>query len=454
MEYEKTRTRHVEYMAGLLPEYIDRLSWSRAKIEEEQRNALRSLLNHAKTNSEWHSKRLDNIDPSTATKEDIVKIPPMSKKDLMENWDSVVTDKRAELRNANSHLSKIKSDAYFLDDYHAIISGGSSGVRGIFLYDQHGWAVSYINLIRGFSKYLKLGDKTSAKPMVSISAFVAAHATSALAQTFSSSLVEIRHIPVILPIDDIVKELNSIKPDLIHCFPNILSSLCEKARLGELAIDPKAFWCTSEPLLPGDRNITEKTWNASVMNTWSASELNGGTFPCSFGEGVHISEDVCVIEAINSDGSPTPAGSKSDKIYITNLFNHVMPLIRYEITDEFEFQANQCKCGSHYQKIKDVCGRSDDLFVYNNNVIVHPLNFYSPLFQASVVLEFMVCQTKNGAQIDVVITDDYDLKGLEKTIESNLLRTGVLNPDVCIKRVDKINRSDTGKLKRFIPLKQ
>ncbi len=453
MEYEKTRKRHVEYMAQLLPGYIDRLSWSRAKINEEQNNALRSLLNHAKVNSEWHSKRLGDIDPATVTIEDIKKIPPMTKEDLMENWDSIVTDKRAKLSDANTHISEIKSDKYFLDDYHVITSGGSSGVRGIFLYDWHGWALSYISLIRGFSKFLKLGDKDYVKPMASISAYAAAHATSALAQTFSSSLVEIKHIPVTLPLEKIVKELNCIKPDLIHCFPNILSSLCEKNKLGELVIDPKAFWCTSEPLLPGDREITEKTWNTSVMNTWSASELNGGTFPCSLGEGVHISEDICIVEAINRDGRPTPIGSKSEKIYITNLFNHVMPLIRYEITDEFEFLPNQCKCGSSYQKIKDVCGRSDDLFVYDNDIIVHPLNFYSPLFQTSVVLEFMVTQTKNGAQIDVITTGDYDLKELEKTIKSNLLRNGVSNPDVCIKRVDKIKRSETGKLKRFIPLK-
>ncbi len=453
MEYEKKRKRHVKYMAQLLPEYIDRLSWSRDKILKEQTKALRSLLIHAKSNSEWHRKRLSDIDPVSVTIEDLDKIPPMSKKELMENWDSIVTDERAKLADANTHISEIKSDKYFLDDYHVNISGGSSGFRGVFLYDWHGWTLSYINLIRGFNKFLNLNDKKEVKPMVSISAYAAGHATSALAQTFSSSLVEIKHIPVTLPLQNIVNELNSIKPDLIHCYPNILSSLCEKARSGELMIDPKAFWCTSEPMLPGDREMTEKTWDATVMNTWSASELNGGTSPCLCGGGAHINEDVCIIEAINRDGSPTPTGSKSERIYITNMFNYVMPLIRYEITDEFEFLPNQCDCGSHYQKIKDVCGRSDESFIYNNDVIAHPLNFYSPLFQTSVVIEFMVFQTKNGAEIDVVTTEDYDINELKKTIESNLSRTGVPNPEVFIKRVEEIKRSETGKLKRFIPLK-
>jgi len=450
--YESIRQRHVDYMWQLMPEYVKRLSWSRTEIEAEQTRALRSLLDHANTHSPWHKERLASINPSTATIADLDKIPPMTKEDLMSNWDSIVTDKRTCLKDANTHLLNLKSDAYYLDEYHVILSGGSSGVRGVFLYDWHGWTVSYISLVRGFNTILEKICSDNKAAIASISAYVASHASSALSQTFSSNLNEIAHIPVTLPIDEIVNELNHVRPALIHCFPNILSHLCAKFLDGKLKFTSKAIWCTSEPLLPGDREVTERTFKVPLVNTWSASEVNGGSFPCINGGGFHISEDVCIIEPVNSYGKRVERGERADKIYMTNLFNNIMPLIRYEITDQFKVIDGICPCGSSFLKVEDVLGRTDDQFVYEENIIVHPLNYYSPLFQEPDIMEFLVHQTERGADIDVVVTGIPDFIRLESSIKSNLVQVGLKSPVVNICQVENIKRSKTGKLKRFIPL--
>ena len=450
--YDSIRQRHVDYMWQLMPEYVNRLRWSRAEIEAEQTRALRSLLDHARMHSPWHKDRLAGINPSTATIADLDKVPPMTKEDLMSNWDSIVTDKRAKLKDANTHLLNLKSDAYFLDEYHVILSGGSSGVRGAFLYDWHGWAVSYISLVRGFNNILMKICDDNKSAIASISAYVASHASSALSHTFSSHINEIAHIPVTLPIDEIVNELNRVRPALLHCFPNILSHLCAEFLDGKLQFNTKAVWCTSEPLLPGDRELTERTLKVPVVNTWSASEVNGGTFPCMSGGGFHISEDVCIIEPVNNHGQLVGRGERADKIYMTNLFNKVMPLIRYEITVQFKVLEGLCPCGSSYLKAEDVLGRTDDLFVYDGNIIVHPLNFYSPLFQEPDIMEFLVRQTEQGADIDIVVTGSPDYNRLEKSIKSNLFQVGLKSSKVNIYPVESIKRSKTGKLKRFVPL--
>lgn len=450
--YDSIRKRHVDYLWQLMPEYVNRLRWSRTEIKAEQTRALRNLLDHAKTHSHWHKDRLAGINPSTATIADLDKIPPMTKEDLMSNWDSIVTDKRARLKDANTHLLNLKSDTYFLDEYHVILSGGSSGVRGVFLYDWHGWAVSYISLVRGFNAIFKKISNDNKAAVATISAYVASHASSALSQTFSSPIHEIAHIPVTIPIEEIVNELNRVKPALIHCFPNILSHLCAKFLDGKLKFTSKAIWCTSEPLLPGDREITERTFKVPLINTWSASEVNGGSFPCTNGEGFHISEDVCIIEPVHNDGQPVRKGERADKIYMTNLFNKVMPLIRYEITDQFKVLDRLCPCGSSYLKAEDVLGRTDDMFVYDDNLIVHALNFYSPLFQEPEIMEFLVRQTEQGADIDIVVTGNPDYSRLENSIKSNLVQVGLKSPVVNISQVDNITRSKTGKLKRFVPL--
>src|SRR6266436_5075795 len=65
---------------------------------------------------------------------------------------------------------------------------------------------------------------------------------------------------------------------------------------------------------------------------------------------------------VSSRGHPVPPGERADKIYVTNLFNHTLPLIRYEITDEVTLLDEPCRCGSGHRLIADPQGRLDDTF--------------------------------------------------------------------------------------------
>ena len=78
--------------------------------------------------------------------------------------------------------------------------------------------------------------------------------------------------------------------------------------------------------------MVEATWSAPVANGWAASESNGGAFCCPAGAGFHIGEDLNIIEPIDEHGNPVPRGQPLAKILLTNLYNRIMPLIRYEIT--------------------------------------------------------------------------------------------------------------------------
>src|SRR5512139_135372 len=202
--YEQTRQRHQAYFMGLLPEYLTRLQWSRDQIEAEQTRALRELVRHAAERSAWHRQRLRHLDIARLTPAALGEIAPMTKDDLMEHWDSIVTDPRCTLAAAEAHLGALVADAYFLDDLHVIASGGSSGKRGVFVYDWHGWAVSALGLSRGLvSIMLQAGPAPG--PFATVSAYVASHATSALAQTFSDARRATVRAPVTLPLSEIVE---------------------------------------------------------------------------------------------------------------------------------------------------------------------------------------------------------------------------------------------------------
>src|SRR3954454_807092 len=65
----------------------------------------------------------------------------MSKTDVMEHWDEIVTDRRLTLELAEAHLERVASDgpAYLMGEYQVVTTGGSSGRRGVFAWDFEGW---------------------------------------------------------------------------------------------------------------------------------------------------------------------------------------------------------------------------------------------------------------------------------------------------------------------------
>jgi phenylacetate-CoA ligase len=451
--YEETRSAHLAYASERVPEYVARLGWSRAEIEKEQGRALRDLLRHAMQHAPWHRRRLRQLELDRITPARIAELPSMTKQDLMENWDAIVTEPGCTLAEAESHLAGLRSDAYLRGDLHVIASGGSSGMRGVFLYGWHGWAAGYVALTRALRAELMRMDPPRRGPLVSVAAHVATHATSALSETFSNPQQPTIQAPVTWPLAQIVATLNEAQPTVLIAYASMLAVLAAEARAGRLRIAPALIYSTSEPLFPEIREAAEAVWGACVRNMFATSESIGVAFPCPSGAGFHIGEDLNIIELVDEDGRPVAPGERSARILLTNLYNTSLPLLRYEIGDELELAKDPCACGSAYLKVSDAQGRADDVFRYAGDVCVHPLNFRSPLGRRSEIVEYQVRQTERGADIDVRTRSEIDLDALRSEIEQRLTSLGLASPAVQLRRVDDaLTRQGSGKLKRFVPL--
>jgi phenylacetate-coenzyme A ligase PaaK-like adenylate-forming protein len=167
---------------------------------------------------------------------------------------------------------------------------------------------------------------------------------------------------------------------------------------------------------------------------------------------MHLNEDLCIFEPVDSDGRRVAAGQRASKLYITPLFNHAQPLTRYELTDEVTLIDEPCPCGSNFRRIDDIEGRADDMFAYGDGVIVHPLIFRSMLGRERHVVEYQVRQTERGAVIALLAEGSVDTAVLGEAITFELARLGVPQPYVIIELVDGFDRQSTGKFKRFFPL--
>src|SRR5919204_75180 len=137
---DELRARHVRRLHEHLPNAVARIDWRRDAVREHRVRSIRRLLRLAYDRSPWHRERLvcAGVDVDAATPEDLAALPPMTKSELMENFDDIVTDRRLTLVRCEQHLER--RDDYLFDEYGVVASGGSSGLRGVFVYGWDAWA--------------------------------------------------------------------------------------------------------------------------------------------------------------------------------------------------------------------------------------------------------------------------------------------------------------------------
>lgn len=449
--YETLRQRHAGQYQASLPDHLDRLTWSAERVAAERLRGLRALLQAAKERSPWHGDRLAHINPLEMRESDLASIPPMTKEDLMRNFDKILTVRDVSRDLAERHLDRLTKDAYLLDQYHVVASGGSSGARGVFVYDWPGWLTLALIANRWTTRAQQ--HNAGLRPdaiRANVAGGKASHMSFALAATFGGNLGAVQ-VPATLPLSDMVARLNQLQPETIAGFPSAIFSLANEAGAGRLKITPGMIICNSEPLLPEMRAFIEKVWGVGVLNRYGSSE-GAMASGCGEGSGMHLNEDLCVFEPVDHEGRPVASGQRAAKLYVTPLFNHAQPLIRYEMTDEVTLIDAQCKCGSGMRLIDDIGGRSDDGFVYARGVSVHPMVFRSPLGRHRNIIEYQVRQTKRGAAIDLKMEGPVDFDALRLDIAQGLQGAGITEPDITIRAVDGFERLATGKLKRFFRL--
>jgi phenylacetate-CoA ligase len=452
-DYETQRQRHLDRAMAIAPEMIDRLAWPAYELAAHRVRLLRELARDAIAHSPWYRERLAGVDLDQLDEISLRDLAPMTKADLMGNFDRIVTDNRLSLELVNSHLETVTTGSYLLDDYSAVTSGGSTGERGVFVYDWDGWVSFWLSAFR-YQLLAKWSDPELAERPV-VMAWVAAahftHATAALSRTFASpEFISVR-IPVTLATENMVAGLNVAQPDFLVAYPSALHVLSVEARAGRLRIAPHQVLSVSEPLLPEIRAAAEEAWGVRVGNIWGMSEGGCAGVACEHGR-MHLSEDLVIVEPVDEHGRPVAPGERAAKIYLTNLFNRLLPLIRYEITDEVTILTDPCPCGSAHRCVADIQGRLDDVFVYDGRR-VHPHVFRSALGRRAGVVEYQVHQTPGGARIAVRCSAPVDLDGLRGEIALALACLGLERPAVEITAVERLER-DPGpaKLRRFVPL--
>ncbi len=453
-----------KHTAGVNQEIKKGREWlrqSKEAIKELRTKRLRSLLNFAKQASPWYKETLAGLAVDEFTEADLERVPPLDKKTLMANWDKIVTHPALNLDLVEAHTAKMSQDSdhlHLLDQFHVLSTSGSSGRRGVYVYNTSEW--NQRNAWSRRSPWLTEDFRplpiSNSKEKITLAQVVitnAVYGMYASSKTYSSEYVESIYVPMTLPISEICSRLNAQKIDVLMGIPSTIYKLCLESRDGNLSINPQVVYSSGEPLYAPIRKLIKETWpNTNIFNALASSEGIYARNCAADSKEMHLNEDFCIVQPVDKDGRPTRAGETPEKLYFTNLICHTLPLIRYESPDQLVFLDKQCPCGSPLQLIEEPQGRPEFDFIYENDLFVHHLVFVTPLLHQKNIQEYQVTQTPNGAEIKYVSIGEIDTNRLKVTLSNNLIELGLRNPEINLTEVPKFDYPESGKLRRFVGL--
>ncbi len=432
-----------EYLRG-----VRRLGWSADRLAAERQRRLRELLSYAAEHSQFWRERLPASALETFTEADLPSLPILTRTEMMEEFDRLVTVPGVTRARVSEHVENAGVSEYLNGRYRAIRTSGATGTEALHLY---GWE-SFITFVmqgsrwtgrRGESPDAVLAQIFSCSPTHESGIF---HAFS----TFESGGPRSHCFSGVVPLPDLVAKLNAAEPriDALQGWPSIIRMLAVEALAGRLTITPSSVSVAGEVCGPLVRDVVRSAWGVDLSEFWGCSE---GTyaFPCGVGDGMHIADDLVILEPVDMHGNSVAYGKPADRVLLTNLYNLDQPLIRYDLADSVTITDSPCACGCAHRRMTRVSGRMDGTFEYANGAVVPRREFERILLACPGVVEFYVEHTRRGADISLVADDVCDVPKLRGELVDLLVRQAVSDADIQIREVRSPERLWSGKVRQF-----
>jgi phenylacetate-coenzyme A ligase PaaK-like adenylate-forming protein len=449
--YEHLRAAHLSAVRAGLEDHVARLDWPRRTIERYRTERLRSLLAFARERSPFHAARMAGLDPATATVDDLVRLPPMVKQEAQDHWDAIVTTPDLDRAGADRVLAGQPWFSYTPTGLQVFSSGGSSGVRGVYVWDWEQFT-TLACLAWRWQVRAESAAGTDGRParLAVLEAGEPPHASTPLFDVATSPSMQTVVIPAAAPFDHVRRAVADARPTHLVGYASVVGRLARAAVAGELEVRPVRVSTNSEPLSEEDREAIDTAWGVPVHNLWGSTEIGVQAVGCGLGEGLHICEDEVILERVDADGRPVRPEEPAARTLATGLAGRAFPFIRYDLGDEVTLLPGSCACGSAMSRVAGIAGRRDDDFCYGRRTV--PASAFRHVLGTDPrIAEYQVRQTLGGA--DVLVVGSPDVAAVAASLISSLRPYGIPDAEISLSVVEQIPRvASTGKLKRFVAL--
>jgi phenylacetate-CoA ligase len=297
------------------------------------------LFKHVLAHSEFYAKKyadLGLIKNGLQSKEDFLKIPPLTRDELRENFE--------QIKIKNIDVSK----------HSKVSTSGSTGMPVTLLHDKrHPETPIRWRILKWWG----------IKPWEN-QAFIYRYKKSPL-KRFTNALMwwPTKRIflaaanPSKAQLEKFVSDFNRIQPTLLQGYVDVVFEFALYLIDNNIKIHPpKMVWVTSAPLFEEQRELMQKAFGAPVCDQYGNTEIMLIAAECPAQKGLHIMQDTVHIEFVDEHNQPVPPNT-TGRILLTDLTNYAFPIIRYDIGDEGKYMDEMCSCGKPLPLMENVRGR-------------------------------------------------------------------------------------------------
>ena len=378
--------------------------WTRSAgalaVKDTAAQRLSDLIRFTRARSPFYRdawKSVAQRDPPLST------LPVVSKRELMRRFDDWVTDRRIDRAGVEAFLAdRTNIGDLYLDRFVVWKSSGSTGEPGIFVQDAAALAVYdallavQLNSSHLAGRYawglLARGGRAA---LIAATGDHFASIASWQRVCRGTPWPNARAFSVMDPLPDLVAALNDYQPAFLASYPTTLTLLAGEQRAGRLHIEPACVWSGGECLAPAAAAAIERAFDAVLVNEYGASECMSIAFSCNQGW-LHLNADWVVLEPVDRDYRPTPPGTTSHTVLLTNLANRVQPVVRCDLGDSILMKPERCACGNPLPALRAE-GRRDDILALRAGdgsiVRLSPLALTTVVEDATAGRRFQLVQT-------------------------------------------------------------
>jgi len=444
-------TRAIVYRQAL----IKHECWSRAKIEELQQRRLADLLDWVTQRSPFYReyRSTHRLGPPY----DLQDFPILDKHTYMKHFDQIVTDPRLRLSQLQEYMARISGDEYYLGKYRVLTTAGSSGQKTVVVFNRKEWSIQEAASMRIAGMMGVLPFSLRRPTIVTIGSPSPLHDSYRLPLSMDVGLYRYYVLPATAPIEELVERLNSIQPQMLRGFPSMIGLLMTEQLQGRLHISPSIIAGGGEPLPSELRKQLQAVWQSSVFDIYGTQE-GLRAMECNPGQGMHIFEDLGIVEVVDEENHHVPDGTLGHKILFTSLFGFTQPVIRYEISDMMVLAPEPCPCGQPFRRILAINGRNDDVLYLQGRggrqVAIHPVHFWNVLESFADIRQYQVVHEPDGICLRLMFEEGngHVASNVQEQLARKLLTLGVEHPSIRVELVTTLeDRSrHMGKWKNII----
>jgi phenylacetate-CoA ligase len=421
--------------------------WTRRRLEAHQGRALRLLREHAYDRSPFYWRFHKGF-----TDRPLHDLPVLTKEMVMEHFDELVTDPTVRLADVEAHLTTLSGGDELLGGRYRVAStSGSTGRRGLFLWDPGEWTTVLASYNRSFDWAGVGAGLTHRTRMAVVSSTTPWHQSARVGASVRSPWVPTLRMDSGDPLESIVERLNGFQPRVLVAYVSMAHLLAEEQLAGRLRISPSFVFASSEVFTQQARRRVEAAWGRKPFEVYAATETAGIASECDRHRGMHLLEDLVVTEVVDENNRPVPQGVYGHKVLVTVLFSRTMPLIRYEMSDSVRPASSppHCPCGRPFALIDGIQGRAEDVLRFattsGGQLSVQPIVFHR-VMDAVPAGGWQVAQGAEGLTVLLSgVREGFADATLIDSLRRELEAQGVIVPPVKVRRVPNIPRTTVGK---------